>query len=88
MASGLTVVATRVGEVENVITDGVQGYLVPPENPQALADKLLEVCSHIEEGLPVAEAAQLVINERYSLQRMLDVVQAIYEEEVPHHRAL
>jgi glycosyltransferase involved in cell wall biosynthesis len=88
MSMGLTVVATRVGEVENVITDGVHGYLVPPHDPQALADKLLEVCSHIEEGLPVSAAAQQVIRERYSLQRMLDVVQAIYDEEVPLHRSL
>lgn len=35
------IVATRVGGMPEVITDGVDGLLVPPGDPQALADALL-----------------------------------------------
>jgi sugar transferase (PEP-CTERM/EpsH1 system associated) len=41
MASGLPVVATRVGGNPEIVADGVNGTLVPPEDPQALADALL-----------------------------------------------
>ena len=37
MASGLPVVATRVGELPEVVEDGRTGYIVPTEDPQELA---------------------------------------------------
>jgi len=40
-AAGVPVVATAVGGTPEVVEDGVSGYLVPPGNPQALADRLL-----------------------------------------------
>jgi glycosyltransferase involved in cell wall biosynthesis len=43
MALGRPAVATRVGGVPEVLADGVQGLLVPPRDPDALADGLLKL---------------------------------------------
>jgi glycosyltransferase involved in cell wall biosynthesis len=40
-AAGVPVVGTAVGGTPEVVDDGVTGYLVPPGDPQALADRLL-----------------------------------------------
>jgi L-malate glycosyltransferase len=42
-ASGLPVVATDVGGVPSILTDGVHGLLAPPDRHAALASKVLEL---------------------------------------------
>jgi glycosyltransferase involved in cell wall biosynthesis len=43
MAARLPVVATAVGGTVEVVTDGVTGFLVPSENPEALAQRMVAV---------------------------------------------
>jgi glycosyltransferase involved in cell wall biosynthesis len=43
MASGVPVVATDVGGTDEAVTDGVEGFLVPPRDPAAAADALLRL---------------------------------------------
>ncbi len=40
MMSGLAVIASRVSGIPEVIEDGVTGYLIPPEQPDVLAETL------------------------------------------------
>lgn len=40
MAGGLAIVATRVGAVPEILTDGTDAALVPPQDPEALAEAL------------------------------------------------
>lgn len=41
MGLGKVVIGTDGTSFEELITDGVNGFLVPPDNPQALADKMI-----------------------------------------------
>jgi len=41
MGLGKVVIGTSGTSLEELITDGVNGFLVPPDNPQALADKMI-----------------------------------------------
>jgi glycosyltransferase involved in cell wall biosynthesis len=44
MACGTPVVGARVGGIQYSVLDGHTGYLVPPNDPAALADRLNEIC--------------------------------------------
>lgn len=41
MACGLPIVTTKVGGIPDIVTDGVNGYLVDAKNPDAIAEKIL-----------------------------------------------
>lgn len=50
MAAGRPIVASRLGTFAELLTDGEHGYLVPPDDPQALADAIARLLRD-EEGL-------------------------------------
>lgn len=45
MASGLPVVATKVGGLPEIIKDGENGFLVEPKNPKQIAERILYLLS-------------------------------------------
>lgn len=45
MAAGLPVVATRVGGIPEIVTDGVSGILVPPRDPRQMADAIVALAA-------------------------------------------
>ena len=44
MACGTPVVGARVGGIQYSVLDGATGYLVPPNDPVALAERLNQIC--------------------------------------------
>ena len=68
MGAGLPVVATNVGGIPEVVTNGVDGLLVPPSDPRALARGIEDALSRPELGRAAAHTALT----RFSLETMLD----------------
>ena len=50
MAAGCPVVATAAGGPLESVVDGVTGWLVPPNDPQAMAQKIRRALDHPEEA--------------------------------------
>jgi glycosyltransferase involved in cell wall biosynthesis len=46
MACGIPTIGTDAGGVPELIENNVSGVLVPPQNPQRLADKIAEIASN------------------------------------------
>lgn len=81
MAAGLPVVATRVGGVPSVVTDGTEGRLVPAGDPAALAAAVAEFRDPHLRGRLAAAAAQRV--RAFSIDRAVQRQQELYERLAP-----
>lgn len=65
MACGLPVVATRCGGPDGIISNGEDGYLVPLDDPSAMAGRLLELLSDRELNCRMGERARQTVLTRY-----------------------
>ena len=72
MAMERPVVATRVGGVPEQIVDGEHGWLVPPEDPEALADALGDALASPAERRRRGEAARRRVLNRFSMERCVE----------------
>jgi glycosyltransferase involved in cell wall biosynthesis len=79
MASSLPVVATAVGEVPTIILDGRTGILVPPKNPEWLANAIVTLLRNPDEQERLGAAARKLIEDDFSAGRMTDDYLRVYE---------
>ena len=79
LATGLPVVATRVGVVPDVVTDGVEGRLVPTHRPDLLAEAIGELV--IDGGRRAAmAAAAFALGEGLDIQQTVRRMEKLYLE--------
>ena len=79
LASGVAVVSTNVGGVPYMVNDGRTALLVPPGDPQAMADAALRILS--EPSLASAlVAAGREMAQRYTWPEVRTQLAALYEE--------
>ena len=78
LAAGRPVVATRVGGVPDVVTDGVDGFLVEPGDIEALADRLERLALDPELRSAMGEAGRTRVLPRYAVSRLIDDIDRLY----------
>ena len=83
LAIGLPVISTTVGSIPDVVQDGKTGFVVPPRNAEALAERILTLLD--DPALRAAMGAQgrELVEREYSLDCMLDRLEGVYAKVVP-----
>lgn len=76
----LALVGTNVGGIAEQIEDGVNGLLVPPEDPAALADALEKVIVDPTYRYNLARTGWDKAKKAYSLQRVISQLKKVYNE--------
>ena len=78
MAYGVPPVAPRVGGFEEIVTDGVDGYLVDGRNPRDFAERCLSLCKNGTLRRNMGRAAREKIVEQFSVERMVNAYRDLY----------
>ena len=79
MAAGTPVVATSVSGIPELVTTGVNGLLVPPEDPAALADALLTLHRDPELAARLGRAGRETVRERFDGERLAGRLAGLFE---------
>ena len=74
------VVASDVGGIPEMITDGVTGLLVPPHDADALAGAITRLLLDHSLADTIARAAHDMVHDRFCIQLMVNAIEAIYDE--------
>jgi glycosyltransferase involved in cell wall biosynthesis len=79
MAEGLPVVATDVGGTSEIISDGVTGLLVPPDEPAMLADRIHQLLVSPALRQKLGSAALALVRERCTVSAVTAQYARIYD---------
>ncbi len=79
MASALPVVATAVGGNPELVDEGRTGTLVPPDDPQAMAQAMLRYYTDAAECRRQGREARRIAEQRFSMTAMVSGYLAIYD---------
>lgn len=84
MAAGLAVVVSAVGNVPDVVTDGVEALLVPPKQPALLKQAIQKLLDDETLRQQLAARGHAFVRERYAVelavQRLSEVIESAIEE--------
>lgn len=85
MACGKPLVGTQVGGIPEIIADGETGLLVPPEDPDALADAIVRLGLRPDERREMAKNARARVEAEFSWPMIANRTLEIYRQAVHAH---
>ena len=87
MSCATPVVASRVGGFPDLIEDGVNGSMVPPNDPEALAAQLDHVLADRDRARRLGEAGRATILRDFTWKRVGEKLERCYEGLLERHEA-
>ena len=82
MARLRPVVASAVGGIPEVITSGVDGLLVPPADPAALAEAIGSLLTSPALRERIGESGFRTVRDRFSIDAQVKRIEVVYDEEL------
>jgi len=78
MACGKAVVTTNIGGPSEIVSNGVDGVLVPPRDEAAIASGILDLIKDDNKRRKLGETARRTVEEKYSWERISDQYHELY----------
>lgn len=80
MAAGKAVIATDVGGASEAVEEGITGFVVPPGDSDALAEKILLLAQNGEMRLKMGEAGRMRAEKLFSIEENIRKTERVYRE--------
>ncbi|MCK5242446.1 glycosyltransferase family 4 protein [bacterium] len=80
MARGVPVIATNCGGAPEIVTPHETGLLVPPQDPEALAEAIHYLMCHPMERMQMGETARIRVQERFDHSTMVKAYETFYAQ--------
>ena len=79
MAMGKPVIATNTGGTPEIVEDHQTGRLLPPGNPELLADAILNLLNQPEEAKAMGEKGRQRVTDHFSIEKHVRETEKIYK---------
>jgi glycosyltransferase involved in cell wall biosynthesis len=80
MAMGKPVIASNVGGVYSVVSDGETGLLVPPSDSRRLAERIQELLNDPVAARAIGEAGRQLIRDNFNVETMVERTVELYHQ--------
>jgi glycosyltransferase involved in cell wall biosynthesis len=84
LSAGRPVVASNVGGNRELITDGVEGFLIPHDRPDLLADRIEDLLQDRAMRTTMGQAGRHKVSRDYSYHKLVSEIQDLYLELGPN----
>jgi glycosyltransferase involved in cell wall biosynthesis len=74
------VVATSVGDIPSVVVDGETGCLVPPNNPEQLANAISFLLTNRDKALEMGKNGRELVKDKFSAEQMALETEKVYHD--------
>jgi glycosyltransferase involved in cell wall biosynthesis len=79
MATGVAAIASNVGGIPDLVQEGINGFLVPPGDEKALADRLRWMLEHPTEAKEMGSLGRTFAEEFFSTETYIQGYRKIFE---------
>jgi glycosyltransferase involved in cell wall biosynthesis len=86
MATGVPIVATDIPGNDEAVTSGKNGWLVPPGDPSALAEKVLDLLNNTDQASAFSAFGRERIRQEFTRAKMLTSIQHVYQDVVGENK--
>ncbi len=80
MALEKPVIATTGGGTNEIVDQGSTGYLIEPNSPEELADRLVQLLNNADEAYRMGEAGKKKIEQMFSIEKMIGAYDELYRK--------
>lgn len=78
MAASKPIVATRISAIPEIVVDGETGLLVPPRDPQALAEAVLKLIANPDLAFNLGRCGRRLLEQRFTVEKMVEDTLRLY----------
>jgi glycosyltransferase involved in cell wall biosynthesis len=80
------VVVTNVGSIPEIVDDGVTGFIVPPKNPEALAEAIIKLLKDEKSRKQMGENAYKKLKTDLSWDNIVEKTIEVYKKAIDEFR--